>query len=134
MRSPTGIQILLCSVLLSGVAWSESPGSWNRDPFLKKSTQAAVPEPECAAPTKRFFSVPSKSVSETLAALPRVTVTGIITVGTQNFAIVKSPDGTRVVSEGQSLASYRISKISSQAIVLKRDGTTFRLPLKSDFG
>ena len=134
MRSPTAIQIVLFSVLLSGLAWSEPPGSWNRDPFLKKSNQAAVPEPGYAAPTKRFFSVPSKSVSETLAALPRVTVTGIITVGTQNLAIVKSPDGTRIVSEGESLASYRISKISSQAILLKLEGATFRLPLKSIFG
>ena len=134
MRSPTSIQIVLFSVLLSGLAWSEPPGSWNRDPFLKKPIQSAAPEPGYAAPTKRFFSVTSKSVSETLATLPRVTVTGIITVGAQNLAIVKSSDGTRIVSEGQSLASYRISKISSQAIVLKRDGTTFRLPLKSDFG
>ena len=134
MRSSTGIQVLLLFVMFAVPALCEPAGSWNRDPFLKKPIQSAAPEPGYAAPTKRFFSVTSKSVSETLATLPRVTVTGIITVGAQNLAIVKSSDGTRIVSEGESLASYRISKISSQAIVLKRDGTTFRLPLKSIFG
>lgn len=132
-------QGLLASVLLLlALGASSQAEESTRDPFAQKAkAQPAVesaPQPEPLTPEKRFFCIPSDDVSPDLALLPRLSVTGIVSVGGERWAIVKSSSGVQIVAEGFRLSSYRVTKISPEAVVVEHSGAKFRLPLKSDFG
>lgn len=65
---------------------------------------------------------------------PEVTVTGIVSSGSGNQAIIKTNVGMKVINVGQKLGDYKVSSIGSNYVVFSYGGEkTFKVPLDSEF-
>jgi len=53
---------------------------------------------------------------------PQVSINGIVSSGSGNQAIISTDVGTRMISEGQKLGDYSVSRISDRAVVFTYGG------------
>ena len=65
---------------------------------------------------------------------PEVSVTGIVSSGSGNQAIIRTNVGMKVVNVGQKLGDYRVASIGDTYVVFSYGGEkTFKVPLDSEF-
>jgi hypothetical protein len=127
----------------------------DRDPFVNQlltgnvisgdiATRAPVrnikPRPE-AKPAAAAGSVASadpitnpEDTEEVEIPAPEVSVTGIVSSGSGNQAIIKTNVGMKVINVGQKLGDYKVSAIGENYVVFSYGGEkTFKVPIDAEF-
>jgi hypothetical protein len=125
--------LFLLFVSLQPVVGREHP-TVSRDPFTSNLPKAKMqsPPPGPTHTVRTDVAPPDKTFR--LVALPPFSVTGIVSTAGVRLAIVDSRQGTQIVWEGGRVFAYTVRRISSEAIIVEREGKMFRLPLNPDFG
>ena len=65
---------------------------------------------------------------------PSVTISGIVSSGGGNRAILSSPDQTYIVSVGDKLSSFRVSAISAKSVTFTYKDRDFKVEMEDEFG
>lgn len=119
--------------LLTGNVIPTSTGSRPQTRNIKPVTKSADRGATVAA------AAPPAAAGEEVAEeveipAPEVTVTGIVSSGSGNQAIIKTNVGMKVINVGQKLGDYKVSSIGDTYVVFSYGGEkTFKVPLDSEF-
>lgn len=122
-RDPFVNQLLTGNV----VAGSAPSRARNIKPAPKPATSGSTVA--AAKPDETVLTEPEVEVPA-----PDVSVTGVVTSGSGNQAIIKTNVGMKVISVGQKLGDYRVASIGSNYVVFAYGtGKTFKVPINSEF-
>jgi len=114
--------------LLTGNVIGSSTGT--RGPRVKasKAGTAAVASAQGAVAA-------AEQVEDIEVPAPEVTVNGIVGSNSGRQAIISTGVGTRMISPGQKLGDYRVSKIGPNFVTFTYGGTKdFKVEIDSEFG
>ena len=121
------------NLLLTGNVISSSVSSRAPARSIKPRTPAPAVKSAQSGSTVAA-AAPAEEEPEVEIPAPEVSVTGIVSSGSGNQAIISTSVGMKVISVGQKLGDYRVAAINPTSVVFSYGGQkTFKVPLESEF-
>ena len=141
IRRSRYIAILVGGALCSTLAQAQTPAQKtvsHRDPFVNEVYISTSTAPRVGLKTPRTSPgrpVAGKPVASVAIAdpAPAANVQGIIQSATGNRALVSTATRTYLLKAGDKLETYTVASVGAREVVLSYKGSSFKLPMKSEF-